>query len=789
MRKKTPDRPNKKAPPKTPRTPKKIKNAKKEPSKPLHWFKKFLIYSVVFSVFILAAYLGYLDYTVRHQFEGKRWSIPARVYASPLELYPGLNLSAKEFEDTLHELNYRQDYQLSSEGTFYKKGQQITLKSRQFKFWDKAQTSTTLRVNFNGNELLQLKNLSGSQDLAIFRLDPIQIGSFYPSHKEDRILIRLTETPDALIHGLLATEDRDYYQHYGVSAKAIARALWTNVKAGSVVQGGSTITQQLVKNFYLSPKKSLWRKLNEAFMALILEYRFSKNEILEAYLNEIYLGQNGASSVHGFGLASQFYFGQTLNQLALHDVATLVALVRGPSYYDPRKYPERCTQRRNLVLDEMQKQGFITPRQAQEAQRQALKVIPRVHHSINRYPAFLDRVKRELRREYKEADLTEEGLKIFTTLDVRAQNTLEKTLPKKLAQLEKKPHISQLQTAVIITHRENGEIVALSGGRNPQDAGFNRALDAVRPIGSLIKPAIYLTALKYPERYTVSTLIDDTAIALKDQKGRVWRPQNYDKKEHGKVKLMDALTYSYNLAAVRVGLDVGIAKVAKTLRHLGIDRSFNLYPSLLLGALPLTPLEVAQMYQTLAGDGFATPLRSIRAVLSQKGERLQNYPYTIKQTVDPDATYLVNTLLQNVMRKGTGRSAYLYLPQDQGLAGKTGTTNDYKDSWFAGFTGDYLSVVWVGRDDNLPAGLTGGSGALQIWIKLMQQLSTQPVSLIPSDNIQSVWIDPDNGLKASETCPNAVQYPYIVGSEPQQTSPCLDSTVNRASQWFQQFFQ
>lgn len=770
--------------------PQKTKSRKKKVTKqPLHWFKKGLLYFLLIFGFMFFSYIGYLDYTVRKQFEGKRWAIPARVYASPIEIYNGYKITAKKFEDILLQLHYRQDYHLSSEGTYYKQGQQINVKTRGFNFWDKKQESQPLRINFSSSAVSKIINLTSTKIVPIVRMDPIQIGSLYPTHKEDRVLIKLENTPDALIQGLLATEDRNFYHHFGLSFKAIVRALWANIRARKVVQGGSTITQQLVKNFYLTPEKSLWRKINEAFMSLILELRFQKDDILEAYLNEIYLGQDGARSVHGFGLASEFYFGRPLLNLPLHDIASLVALVRGPSFYDPRRHQERSIKRRNLVLDEMHLLGYITKRQAIAAKHQKLKIISRTHRSVNRYPGFLDLVKRQLRQEYREDDLTSEGLRIFTTLETRVQNILEKTITQKLKQLEKRPKTSKLETATIVTRREGGEIVALAGARDPRAVGFNRALDAVRPIGSLIKPVVYLTALEYPARYTLISKISDTAIEVKGRKGKIWRPRNYDKKEHGEVELHTALAHSYNQATVRIGMDIGLGRIAKTIKNMGVSRPINLFPSLLLGASPLTPLEVTQMYQTLAGDGFATPLRSIQAVIAEDGERLQSYPYTVRQAVDPAATYLTNKILQEVMHSGTGRSSYRFISNDFGLVGKTGTTNKLRDSWFAGYSGDYLSVTWVGRDDNKPTGLTGASGALQIWAALIKQISTQPVNLIPPDNIEMNWIDPENGLLANAECLGAIPYPFIIGSAPVEDSPCVSTNINRAKTWFNDFLQ
>lgn len=744
-----------------------------------HWFRNSVLVFMAGFAFLLASYLGYLDYNVRTQFEGKRWAIPARVYASPVELYAGYNLTAAKFEELLQTLHYRHDAQLSSEGTYFKSGSQISVKTREFTFWDQTQPSSVIRVNFTASGIANIVDASQTKDLAIVRLDPVQIGSLYPTIKEDRILIKLEEAPDALIKGLLASEDRDFYQHIGISFKGIARAMWMNVLAGHMVQGGSTITQQLVKNFYLTSERSLSRKVKEALMALILEYRYSKDEILEAYLNEIYLGQDGASAVHGFGLASEFYFGSSLKDLPLEHIASLIALVRGPSEYDPRRYADRSLQRRNLVLEEMEAEGYITKKQADEARAKPLNVIANTHRSTNRYPGFLDLVKRQLRQDYKEEDLTSEGLRIFTTLDTRVQDALEETATKKLNQLEKLPKANELEAAAVVTRRDSGEIAALMSGREQSAAGFNRAMDAVRPIGSLIKPVVYLTALEYPDKYTITTPVSDTAIVVKGAGGNDWSPSNYDHQEHGTVGFHTALAHSYNLATVRIGMDIGVARVAKTLRSMGITRPVDLFPSLLLGAAHLTPMEVTQIYQTLAGDGFATPLKGIRAVVAADGTRLQSYPFTVRQVLDPSVTYIVNTILQEVMHEGTGRSAYSSFPESYGLVGKTGTTNDSKDSWFAGYTGDYLAVVWIGRDDNKPAGLTGASGALQVWTSLMKQVSTQPVTLIPPDNIKMAWVDPANGLLANENCFGAKEYPFIIGSAPEESSPCVDSPVNQ----------
>ncbi len=745
---------------------------RRQPGPVKAWLIRTLGWGLGIALFCLAVYLGYLDYSVRRQFEGRRWALPANVYAEALELYAGLNLSRKQLEHVLTLLNYRRDRHLSSQASYYRHGRDLVIRTRAFQFPDGAEPSHKVRLRFRSDRIVDLKDLDRRRQLAILRLDPVQIGSFYPGRKEDRILVRLDEVPPLLIQTLLAIEDRDFYHHFGISPRAVARALWADLRAGRIVQGGSTLTQQLVKNFFLSPERSLARKINEALMALILEARYDKDAILEAYLNEIYLGQDGARAIHGFGLASEYYFSRNLNELQIHHIALLVGMVRGPNYYNPRRHPERALKRRNLVLDVLHRQGIIDDRTWRRAKRQPLDVTPYFHRPSARYPAFLELVRRQLSLEYPEDVLTSEGLKIFTTLDIRVQNALERTVARVVPRLEKGYRTAHLETATVVTRRSSGEIVALVGGRDPRQAGLNRALDSARPIGSLIKPAVYLTALMQPERYTLITPLPDTPVRIRNHDGSYWKPHNYDRKSHGQVPLYQALVHSYNLATVHLGMKVGLAHVARTIRQLGVHRPLKLYPSMLLGATEMTVLEVTQMYQTLANQGFAMPLRAIQAVLANDGTPLQRYPLSLRQTIDSAPVYLLDTVLEEVVRSGTARSAYRILPDHLQVAGKTGTTNDLRDSWFAGFSGDYLAVTWIGRDDNRPTRLTGATGALQIWARLFGRIAQEPLKLSPPEEVEWVWIDPKTGWRADADCPGAQRFPFIRGSAPQQAAPC-----------------
>ena len=749
-----------------PRSPRNRSKRRSSGARPwLGWAVKLSIVGLV----ILAGFAIYLDAVVQEKFSGKRWTIPAKVYARPLELFVGQKLDKNDFLAELDALGYRRERSVSGPGGASVAGNDIELHTRGFQFYEGAEQSQRLRVRFSGDFVAGLSSANGSA-LPVARLEPVLIGGLYPAHNEDRILIKLDQVPPYLVETLVAVEDREFFNHFGVSPKSIARAVWVNLTAGQVRQGGSTLTQQLVKNFYLTNERSLSRKATEAMMAVLLELHYDKQEILEAYLNEVFLGQDGRRAVHGFGLASQYFFGQPLAELKLPQVALLVGMVKGPTYYNPRRNPERALERRNLVLDLLAEQQVISVDEAAKAKQAPLGVTQRGSMADSSYPAFLDLVKRQLREDYRDEDLTEEGLRVFTSFDPVLQLKAEQAMSETLRRLGKATE--GVEGAMIVTNPETGEIQAMLGSRQPGFAGFNRALDASRPIGSLIKPAIYLAALEKPSQYTLTSLLEDEAFSVKGADGQVWKPQNYGRQAHGTVYLYQALANSYNLSTARLGLDLGVPNVLKTLERLGASPKWPAYPSMLLGAGGLKPIEVAGMYQTLANGGFNTPLRGIRSVLTADGEPLKRYPFQIQQRFDPGAIYLTQYAMQRAMREGTGRSAYNRLPQSLNLAGKTGTTNDSRDSWFAGFSQDVLAVVWLGRDDNGKTSLTGATGALQVWTDFMRRADPLPLQMPVPDNVVYAWVDARSGLGTDERCPDAVQMPYIRGSEPAPGPGC-----------------
>ena len=730
-----------------------------------------LIFSIlVIGVFIVfSIYLIRMDNIVRDKFEGQRWDIPAKVFARPLEVYTNAPVNQTDFTQELKLLGYKNSESYTKSGSYVTSGDELYVHTRGFDFGDSVEPEQILKVNFANNQISEVSATKPSST-GIARLEPLLIGGIYPQHNEDRVLIKLKNVPKPLIEALIATEDRNFYHHHGISIRGTARALVSNVTGGKR-QGGSTLTQQLVKNFYLSPEKTLKRKVNEAFMAMLIELHYDKDEILEAYLNEVNLGQNGNYSINGYGLAAQFYFGLPLRELNTAQQAYLVGLVQGPSLFNPWKNPEGAKKRRDLVLNNMLVMGYLSQQQFEQETARPLNVIAKPTLGPARFPDFLDIVRRQLRTEYQEGDLTNQGLKIFTTLDPIAQIQVQDAFKNAVSRLSNAnpKRLKDLQGAVLISHPENGELVAAVG--STQDfTGFNRALDAKRQVGSLLKPVIYLSAIE-SGRYTWASPIEDSHITIGSE-GKNWTPKNYSGGEHGIVPMATALANSYNLSAVRLGQEFGVSTFSNHLKKFGVTSNIPSYPSIFLGAVDMSPMEVMSIYSNFATGGFKYPIKSIRAVVDSNGRLLERYGLSVQKTIDPSAAYILNYGLQQVMSSGTGRSAYNTLAADLKLAGKSGTTNDTRDSWFAGYSGNYLSVVWLGLDDNKVTGLTGSSGALPVWTNVMNQLRQKPVNLRQTENVQWQWIDRATGHLSAQGCEGAMYIPLLRNSVPRQATAC-----------------
>lgn len=725
--------------------------------------------------------LAYLDAKITSTFTNKMWELPATVYARPLELFVGANLDKQDLAFELESLGYRPISDPREPGQSSQAGNRFEIFTRGFSFPQEREPARHVRVVLEGDRVAGLS--SRGKDIDLMRLDPVRIGGIYPSHGEDRVLVRIGDVPESIRLGLLAVEDRSFYEHWGFSVSGIGRALLSNLRSGQVVAGGSTITQQLVKNYYLTPERTLIRKLTEVLMAVLLEFHSSKDEILESYINEVYLGQEGPRSIHGFALAARHYFDTPLDQLGLHQQALLVGMIKGPSLYNPLRNPDRARQRRDVVLDVMAEQGVISQEHAivAKAMPLGLNAQGRIRNS---YPAFLDLVRRQLRLEYHDDDLTTLGLSIFTSFDPLIQRQIERSTTAVMDDLDSS---GVLQSATVVTRFDTGEVAAIVGGRNVRYAGFNRALDARRPAGSLLKPAVYLAALEQPESYSLATPLDDSEVTVEGPDGKQWQPRNFDRTSHGEVLLHTALSKSYNLATARLGMTLGLDSVVDILRRLGIDGPIPEVPSLTLGAGEYSPMDMAAMYQTIAAGGFRMPLRSIRDIVDARGQPLRRYPLEYDRTVSLQAMHLLHYAMREVVREGTGRGVYSFLKSDFEVAGKTGTTNENRDSWFAGFSGDLLAVSWIGHDDNKSTGFTGSSGALRVWAHFMAAASERSLSYRMPDGIQTHWIESETGQLTLEGCPNARLLPFIIDSEPLQSTGC-EIRKTPVRDWFQSLF-
>ena len=739
-------------------------------------------YLFILSLISLIIAVIWIDGGVRSKFEGKRWQVPAKVFARPLELYVGKKIKIKDFASEVRRLGYRFVSQARHRGQVSVVENQINIFTRDFHFWDGFRAGREIKVSFNEDMITNLQSFEG-KPIDLVRLEPLLMGGIYPTRIEDRFLIKLDDTPRGLLPALLAIEDHRFYDHYGISPKSIARAMVANIRAGAVVQGGSTLTQQLVKTFYLNQERTLSRKLLEAIMSISLELHYEKDEILEAYLNEIYFGKQGRKAIHGFGLASLYYFGIPIQEIRLSQSALLVGMIKGPSYYNPWKHPKRALRRRNLVLESMVKHNTLTEDEYKLAVKAPLGIIEKRRSSIHRWHDYLGLVKSQLIKDYSIDDLTSEGLHIFTYMDPLTQRQVEKRIKQGINNHSNKG--DALEGAAIVTRVHSGEVIALTGSKYSDQSGFNRALDARRPIGSLVKPAVYLAALNMPDKYTISSVLKDTELEIEQEGGALYKPQNYNRKFSGEVSLHKALAMSLNVPAIRLGMEVGFDKVESTIKKLGVDAQIAPWPSSFLGTTEMSPIQVAKMYQTMAAKGFDSPLNAISHILDQNKKPLKRYPLRTSKNIDPVAIHILQYILQETVREGTGKAMYNILPADYNVAGKTGTTSDYRDSWFVGFTEEHLAVVWLGNDDNSTTGLTGSTGALPIWAHIIKDLDSKPLTYKKSNGVEYAWVV-EPGEKSQ--CDNARLLPFFRGSVPEKALSC-DGMPGKVLDWIKSWLQ
>ena len=715
------------------------KNPEEKTPKKRSSFKSFLLKVAFTGTVLTVFYGGYLDWQIRSKMDGQIWRLPAEVYSRIESVKISDNLAFDEVIQILLDNEYRQTTMVAAPGDFKLEDDTIVVLRRAFPFPDKPEPQRVLRLRFVDNKLNRIEDLVAVKAIDEFRLAPKLI-AMLESDNEDRLAIPLQNYPRLLIDALILTEDRRFYDHHGINPVGIIRALITNIRAGQTVQGGSTLTQQLVKNLFLSSERTITRKANEALMSLVLDWRYDKNRILETYLNEIYLGQNGDTQIHGFELASQFYFGRSIREISLDQIALLVGMVKGPSLYNPWRNPQNALERRNVVLKLMLEHKMIGDELYQLLSQRPLGVQQKGQIS-RKYPSFIQTLQADLRRELGEHKISSLlGARIFTTMDLKQQAQAENAVVNTVSQLQLKTKNPYLEGAMIVADYRVGEIRAVVGGLQTQYAGFNRALMAKRQIGSLVKPSIYLTALSNPEQFRLNTPINNQPITINVKGSPPWQPRNYDKKYSGSVMLMDALARSLNIPTVNIGMKVGLSKVIDTQKAMGWDNvEIPKVPAMLLGAYTISPYDVTKLYQTIANQGGRIELTTVDTIADRQGNIIYQHDKTAKQVVPQEAAFQTLFAMQQTVERGTARSLQNDYA-DLRLAGKTGTTNDARDTWFVGIDGKNISTVWLGRDDNGETKLTGASGALQIYKDYLSHTYIEKLKLNKPANMKWVGI-------------------------------------------------
>jgi penicillin-binding protein 1B len=719
------------------------------------------------------------------RFQIRKLRLPTRIYADYTPLQPGMPLQVDDLMEKLDRLGYREAPRLAQPGDFLRSEGGVDIYTRSFTHPTGEYKAEQIRVLMDKTAIASVVSLREARPLDKAALEPELLTSVLSEQLENRSPVTLQQMPQHLQDAVVAAEDTRFWHHPGVDPLGIGRAVFRNVKSKGVSEGGSTLTQQLVKNYFLTSERTYKRKVIEAFMAVILDARYSKKEILEAYLNDIYLGRNRSISILGVGEASRFYFGKPVSEITVAEAALLAGMIPSPNNISPFNNPEQAMRKRNQVLEKMLQQKKITQAQFDEARSSKLPKKPfRRRTGLTSMPFYVDRVLHELATDYGIDDVKGRGLRIYTAIDLNAQDAAARVLESSLQAIEKRnrklrTHDPELQGAIIHLDVPTGEIRALVGGRNYEKSQFNRALKSKRLVGSLFKPFVYLTAFEPSlsnQNITPATAVSDTRFVLKRRWSEDWSPRNYDGRYMGNVTVRMALEHSLNSASVRIGLATGIAPILKTAHTLGVETELDdSNPSILLGATGIPPMEMAEAYSTIARQGARMAPRAIRFVTDDRGNTLSSGNENAKpQQVFPQRdVYLLTHVMEGVVNRGTaGGSRSMGFKKV--AAGKTGTTNDKRDAWFIGFTPQTLALTWVGFDDNDPTGLSGSDAAVPMWTRYMLAAAGNEPNrefAVP-DGIMFADVDESSGGLATPMCPRnmIVHEAFKNGTAP--TGPC-----------------
>ncbi len=682
-------------------------------------------------------YVWHLSGVVKAKFEGQKWEFPSKIYSDSKIVYPGVSLTADQLREKLRRLGYRSsrhEPRAKGEYRIRAKNAVVEIFLHDFQYPLRDFRGFPVRISLKAGAIHRIQRLDDGEVLPSLELEPEVVTGFYDRVREQRRVVRLDEVPVQIRKAVLAVEDERFYYHRGVDPVAVLRAFVANLRRGGVVQGGSTLTQQLMKNFFLESDRTIERKVKEALMAMVAEWMYSKDEILENYLNEIYLGQNGAQGIFGLWEAARFYFVKEPEQLTVGEIAMLAGLIRAPNRYSPYRNIEDAIRRRNVILAKLTNDGIITRRAYERALQEVFEKREPIRLT-NSAPYFTDYVKKELAAHYSNEVLTAEGLRIFTSLDRELQQAAETSMTRGLARLEKDyRHLRKiakkddLEGALVVIKPQTGEIKAMVGGRDYRKSQFNRVAQAKRQPGSVFKPFVYLAALTHGssrnhESYNSATLVEDAPFTWSFGR-QDWAPENYNQRYYGHVTMREAMEKSLNAATARIAQDVGIKKVREMAYRMGIESRLPLLPSLALGAVEVTPLEMAGAFSALANNGVRTHLLSVKNVVDRNGTVLEKRNIRVKRVISPKVAFDMNNMLRGVVDRGTARGARS-LGFTRPAAGKTGTTNDSRDAWFAGYTPELLALVWVGFDRQSELGLSGSRAALPIWTDFMKQATSR----------------------------------------------------------------
>ena len=727
---------------------------------------------IVLATILGAAYCRYLSENIQARFSGRKWEIPSTVYSDTFVLFPGKRLTPMLLKDKLERLGYRKTRKRpEKKGAYSVDGQDFAIYFKDLDLPDNKREGFLTEISLDGNTIRRMRRMDTGAPLALAELGPEIIMQYFGKNRELRRVVSLDDIPDHLEKAVIAIEDNRFYKHFGIDPRGIARAVYADIRHGSIRQGGSTLTQQLAKNYFLTPERTFRRKINEMFFALAMEYKYSKDEILEIYLNEIYFGQKGSVSINGVGEAAEFYFNKNVKNLSLAECALLAGIIKAPNAYSPYANPEKCKQRRNLVLSAMFDDGYISAQELAAAVNEPIRTAGYKSYSRNA-PYFLDYVSGQLHELYSEAILSSQGFSIYTTLDTGVQKAAENALAFGLDRLEKQiPAVKRpdpkkkLQGAVLVMQPRTGNILAMVGGRNYGLSQFNRVTHARRQPGSCFKPIVTAVLL---DRFKPSDLLSNRAKSYQINDNQ-WTPDNFGDIQGDELSVRDMLRLSCNRAAVDMAVRGGLKTVADRLKAFEFSTPFAPYPSIALGAFEVIPLELARAYCAFAADGILPFPLSVRDVVDEKGNVLVRRNMDIRPVLSPAEAFLITNMLESVVNAGTAQSLRR-MGIDFPLAGKTGTTNNYRDAWFVGYTPDFLALVWIGFDNGESLYTTGAGAAIPVFAKLVGNMPgyiSQNEFTIPPGVIKKK-ICKDSGEPAVFlNCPDTYEEYFLVDNQPQ----------------------